>query len=148
MQTMLPNYSDDGQIYAYNLRGPAEKNLLYIAYSKGNLDKDWFLWRRHVDGNCSQIWKMCSRPPAQVYHLLSALVCRIPFLKPIYDDKNWIMVCLTPRQQHKEGRNFEAKIESWLLILRDCGIELQYLKLSSFAWVHWFIYTNLSLIIM
>ena len=31
---------DDGQIHMRNLKGPAEKDLLYIVYSEGNLNID------------------------------------------------------------------------------------------------------------
>ena len=38
IEVVLPNLPDDGQIYARNLKGPAERDLPYIALSEGNLD--------------------------------------------------------------------------------------------------------------
>ena len=40
IKAILLNLSNDDQIYARNLKDPAEKDLLYIAGSKDNLDGD------------------------------------------------------------------------------------------------------------
>lgn len=41
MQVILLNLLDDGQIYAYNLKSLAKRDLSYIAYTKDNLE--WVL---------------------------------------------------------------------------------------------------------
>ena len=41
IEAIPPNLSDNGQINAHNIKGPAEKDVPYIACSEGNLDEDW-----------------------------------------------------------------------------------------------------------
>ena len=38
VDVVLANLPDDGQIHTRNLKGPAERDLSYIAGSEGNLD--------------------------------------------------------------------------------------------------------------
>ena len=40
VKAVLSNLSDNGQIYAPNLKGSAKKDVPYIACFKGNLDGD------------------------------------------------------------------------------------------------------------
>ena len=40
VDAVLINLPDDGQIHARNLKGPAQRDLPYIAWSEGNLDGD------------------------------------------------------------------------------------------------------------